>query len=168
MVIVRLPEAMTNESRIGLSSGCLPRRTGKKLKLSGPASTGSSVSRIAANVANRSTKLIVWSLTEPGLTFSGQRTTNGMRWPASHASAFMPRRPPDESWPKRSTSVSYQTGPLSDEKITSVSSVMFASSTAFRIRPIMVSTIITKSPYIPAPLRPTNSGDGSQGVCGAG
>ncbi len=61
-----------------------------------------------------------------------------------------------------------QTGPLSDEKMTSVSSVMLASSKAAVTRPIMWSTIIVNSPYMPAPLLPRNSSAGSHGVCGAG
>ena len=91
---------------------------------------------------------------------------NGMRCPASQASAFMPRRPPAESWPNRSTSSSYQTGPLSEVKITSVSSAMPASSSALSTRPIIASTIAAKSPYMPAWLLPLKSAEGSQGVCG--
>lgn len=34
--------------------------------------------------------------------------------------------------------------------------------------PMFASTIIRKSPYMPAPLFPANSSLGSHGVCGAG
>jgi hypothetical protein len=51
--------------------------------------------------------------------------------------------------------------------MTSVSPASPLWSNAARMRPISASTIMVKSPYMPAPLLPTNSGEGSHGVCGA-
>ncbi len=68
----------------------------------------------------------------------------------------------------RSTSASCQFGPLSDMKTNSVSSSIPTLRSVSSTRPICASTIITKSPYMLAPLLPTKSGDGSHGPCGAG
>ena len=166
--IVPPPAAITTGGLIGSSPGCFPNITGEKSKLSGPASSGSSAPVKLANVASRAVKQIVCPLELPASTIAGQRTIKGMRWPASQASAFIPLRPPAESWPNRFTSASYQTGPLSELKMTMVSSRIPDSSIFRNTLPIIASTITMKSPYRSAPLFPTYSSSGSQGVCGAG
>ena len=74
-----------------------PSNTGRKLKLSGPASAGSGRATMAAKVASMSVKQMVWAEVEPALVFPGQRTMKGMRCPASQLEPFMPRNPPVES-----------------------------------------------------------------------
>ena len=80
----------------------------------------------------------------------------------------MPRSEPEERWPKRLVSLSYQTGPLSLEKIRRVFLLMPAFSRLPITWPMTWSTCIMKSPYMPAALLPMNSFVGSQGVCGEG
>ena len=125
-----------------------PVSTGNKFSLSSPSSSASLRPAIAAKVASKS----VWHtnalLTEPAFTTFGQRTMNGMRWPASQESPFMPRNGVVALWPNRWVSESYHTGPLSLVNNTSVSRAKSFLSSAFRIWPTVSSTIATKSVYI--------------------
>ena len=145
-----------------------PRSAPRKLTLSSAAPSDSSPPAASTHVANTSGKQIVCADSLPGATAPGQRTTNGIRWPPSNESLFMPRHGPVAACPKRSTSPGYQTGPLSDVNTNSVSSDIDVSSSAAITRPTSWSTCATKSPYIPAPLAPRKRSSGSHGVCGAG
>ena len=144
-----------------------PNSTGRKSSLSSPSLSANPRPVSAAKVAIISVWQISASLIVLAFTFPGQRTMKGMRWPASHASAFMPRKGVVALWPKRSVSVLYQTGPLSLVKMTRVFLESLVRSRADRIWPTVSSTIATKSLYMLFVL-PRNFFVGNHGVCGAG
>ena len=68
-----------------------PVSTGRKLKLSSPASLGRVTPSKSAQVASRSHCETV-AVATPGRTWAGQRAMKGTRWPPSQASRFMPRQ----------------------------------------------------------------------------
>ena len=123
-------------------------------KLSSALSAGNGWPTKEAKVRIKSVRMIGSSEVSPAGALPGQRTMKGTRWPASQASAFIPRHGREGSWPKAFTEpvgplmpTPLRCGePLSLVKMTRVRSAAPVRSSADRTWPSTQSTSLTKSP----------------------